>query len=238
MLKSIFSSQLSPQHKFLFAIAVILAAGLAIILHEVSHGYAAMTQGDYTAKSAKRLTLNPLAHFDLFGFIMMMTIGIGWAKPVPVNPNNFKKLRKGIFVVSIAGVLANLVIAIVAFVLYVIFFDAIYSGLLVNDVISIFFYYFLNYCVILNAGLIAFNILPIYPLDGFRVIESFTKYNNKFCIFMRRYGTQIFLCLFLLGFVADFTGLYWIDILGNAISFIQNGIIDFITWFLGLIGVV
>lgn len=238
MLQSILSSQLSPQHKFLFAIAIVLAAGIAIILHEIAHGYAAMTQGDYTAKFAGRLTVNPIAHFDLIGFIMMMSVGIGWAKPVPVNPSNFRKIRKGIFWVSIAGVLTNLIIAIISFALYAIFFSIISEGLLAHNIFAIFAYYFLQYSVILNAGLIAFNLLPIYPLDGFRIIESFTRYNNRFCMFMRKYGTQIFLCLFLLGLVADFTGLYWLDVLGNLVSVMQNGIIDFLSWFLSVIGVV
>ncbi len=237
MITNILFSANSLQDKILIATALILSIGIAIICHEIAHGYAAMTQGDLTAKMSGRLTLNPVAHFDLFGFLLMMTAGIGWARPVPVNPNNFRKYRKGCFIVSIAGVLANFIIAIVAFAFYAIFYSTIITGLSYQSALAKFFYYFLQYSVILNAGLIAFNLLPIYPLDGFRIIESFTRYNNRFCIFMRRYGLQIFLGLFLLGFVADFTGIFWIDVLGTLVSYVQNGIINFITWFLGVVGV-
>lgn len=237
MLSNIFSLNISAQSKLLLATAIVLAALIAIICHELSHGFAALSQGDPTAKMSGRLTLNPLAHFDLFGFLMMLTVGIGWARPVPVNPNNFRKIKKGCFIVSIAGVLCNLIIAIISFVLYALFYKVIYTGLANGSVIALFFYYFLQYCVIINVGLIAFNLLPIYPLDGFRIIESFTRYNNRFCIFMRRYGMQIFLGLFLLGFVADFTGLWWVDVLGNAVGFLQNTILNLIESLLSVIGV-
>ncbi len=228
---------MSPQEKLLCLLGVILAAMIAIIMHEIAHGYVAYKQGDPTAKMSGRLTLNPMAHFDLFGFVMMFTVGIGWAKPVPVNPNNYKSYRKGSFLVAIAGVTVNFLIALIAFTLYVVFFGAIQSAIIGGSTVAIFIYYFLEFSITLNVGLMAFNLIPIFPLDGFRMLESFTKYYNKYCTFMRRYGMQIFLGLFLLGFVADFTGIWWLDVLGNLVSAMQSAILDLITGFLRLVGV-
>ncbi len=231
MLQNILSSNLSPQFKLLAVTAMILAAMIAIIMHENAHGYIAMKQGDYTAKMSGRLTLNPVAHFDIFGFLMMLTVGIGWAKPVPVNSSNFRKIRKGIFLVSIAGVLTNLIIAIIAFTLYVVFYTTLQAGIISGSALAFFCKYFLRELIVLNVCLFAFNLIPIFPLDGFRIIESFTRYGNKFCVFMRRYGMQIFLGLFLLGFVARAMDLWWLDILNNFVSLIRNGVLRFISWF-------
>ena len=97
-----------------FNIADILIVALVVlismILHELAHGYVALWNGDATAKVNRRLTLNPLAHFDIIGFFMLMTVGFGYAKPVPVNPYNFRHQKRGIFTVAIAGVTVNLVL--------------------------------------------------------------------------------------------------------------------------------
>lgn len=237
MLRNILSLNLSPQFKLIALTAMVLAAIIAIVMHEIAHGYIAMTQGDYTAKMSGRLTLNPLAHFDLFGFLIMLTVGIGWAKPVPINPNNFRNTRKGIFLVSIAGVVTNLIIAIISLILYLTFYTTIQNGLIIGSAVAFFFACFLEYLIVLNIGLFAFNLIPIFPLDGFRIIESCTRYGNKFCVFMRRYGMQIFLGLFLLGFVADFLGIWWLDILNVFVTLIKNSVFKFISWLLGLIGI-
>ena len=84
---------------------------ISIILHELAHGYVALWNGDATAKVKGRLTLNPLAHFDIIGFFMLMTVGFGYAKPVPVNPFNFRHQKRGIFTVAIAGVTVNILLA-------------------------------------------------------------------------------------------------------------------------------
>src|SRR5690554_5060224 len=92
------------------ALAIILAATTAIVFHEVSHGYIAMKNGDYTAKSRGRLTLNPVAHFDLVGLLMILLVGFGWAKPVPIDPRNFNNYKKGMIMVSLSGVTTNILI--------------------------------------------------------------------------------------------------------------------------------
>ncbi|MEG1711206.1 MAG: site-2 protease family protein [Clostridia bacterium] len=98
---------------FLAAIGFIVAILSALILHEIAHGFVAYKCGDNTAKSLGRLSLNPLKHLDLFGTICMLIVGFGWAKPVPINPYNFRNGRKGMFLVSIAGVTTNILLSFI-----------------------------------------------------------------------------------------------------------------------------
>jgi len=114
MLFSILGMDAPPQEKLATIIGYILAIFIAMSFHEFAHAYIAYKQGDDTARLKGRLTLNPLAHLDLFGTIALMIFGIGWAKPVPINPLHFKQQRKGIIWVSLAGVITNIAIAIIS----------------------------------------------------------------------------------------------------------------------------
>ena len=100
----------------LMLLAIVIVGAFAIMLHEVAHGYAAYLNGDFTAKYAGRLTLNPLKHFDILGTIMMLIVGFGWAKPVPIDSRNFTNYRKGMLMTSLAGVTMNLILAVVALI--------------------------------------------------------------------------------------------------------------------------
>lgn len=151
---------------------------IALPFHELAHGWVAYKLGDTTAKDAGRLTLNPFKHLDLIGTIMMYAVGFGWAKPVPVNLNNLKDRRKGTILVSIAGPLSNILLAFIS-----IFVGAVISKLLEAGVIplsteesvqifayvSLFFYIL----VTVNLNLAIFNMIPVPPLDGSRLISSF-----------------------------------------------------------------
>lgn len=101
-------------------LAYLLSIYFAIVLHEVSHGFIAYRNGDPTAKEAGRLTLNPLRHFDVMGVVMMLLVGLGWAKPVPIDPRNFRRYKRGMVQVSLAGVAANLLIAIFSIAMLVV----------------------------------------------------------------------------------------------------------------------
>lgn len=153
-----------------FSIVILL---FSVIVHEVMHGLVALKFGDTTAQRAGRLTLNPIPHIDLFGTILLPALLIftgspilfGWAKPVPVNPLNFSNLRKGDLLVSAAGILANFSLAIVAALIYHILnalpqqFPAILGSLL-------------RFTVVINLILGVFNLFPIPPLDGSKILLS------------------------------------------------------------------
>ena len=181
----------------------ISALFVALPVHEWGHAFVAYKQGDSTAKVSGRLTLAPLAHFDVFGFLFLYFFGFGWAKPVPVDYRNFKNPKKSGILVALAGVTANFVVGT--------------ALIIISCALSKFFpnyatnwgYYgyalkcFLTYAISINFVLVFFNILPIYPLDGFKVVETFSKPNNGFIEFMRRYSRIILLVLILFTYVFD-----------------------------------
>lgn len=172
-----------------------LPALLCITLHELAHGYAAYLLGDNTARYAGRLTLNPLKHLDMMGFFMLVVAHIGWAKPVPVNMRNFKNPRQGMALTALAGPGMNLLIAIVFLFLYGLALS------LSSAARSTLWRFVLQLCFTtahLSLGLCLFNLLPIPPLDGSKVLFSFLP-DAAYHTLMRyeRYG---FILLYLLAF--------------------------------------
>jgi Zn-dependent protease len=172
-------------------IALIMAVFVAIPFHEFAHAYAAKREGDYTATACKRCTLRGLAHVDWSGFLLMMFFGFGWAKPVPVDERNFKRGNKSKFIVSIAGVLMNFILGIGFVFIYMLiykFFPEFYFTTNFGYLLEMFLFYSIS----LNFGLAIFNLLPIYPLDGYNIIESFAGRENGFLQFMRRFSFLFF----------------------------------------------
>lgn len=170
-------------------LATLLAVLVAITFHETAHGYVAYSLGDTTAKDQGRLTLNPLAHLDPIGALLMFIAGFGWAKPVPVNPFYFKGDRtRGMMLVSIAGPLTNLALSFLAYFAYV-----AGSGFYSIPFLSI----FLRSMVTLNIYLAIFNLIPIPPLDGSKILAGFlpkaTAY--KYLNTVEQYGFLILMVL-------------------------------------------
>ena len=180
-------------------VAYVLALMLAFCSHEFSHAYVAYKMGDPTAKALGRLTLNPFKHIDPLGFLCLFFFGFGWAKPVEINPLHFKHYRKGLVLVSLAGVTANLVLAFIFSGIYFFVGQFLLSS---TNLFLIFLYYFLFYMIILNLSLFVFNLIPIFPLDGFNFIKAITPSGNRFIQFMQRYGT-IILLIFLITPIFD-----------------------------------
>lgn len=185
---------------WLYIAGFVIAILIAMCFHEYAHARTAYACGDDTAKVSGRMTLNPLAHIDTFGILAFALVGFGWAKPVPINPVRFKEYRKGIFLTGIAGILMNFVICFFSLGFSVLFLE-IMSSL---DNPSEFVYYLLYFLYLtckltaqVNFSLCLFNLLPIYPLDGYNVLSSVTKGTNKFVNFLKNYGTIILLCLLL-----------------------------------------
>lgn len=163
--------------------------------HELAHGYVADKLGDHTARNKGRLTFNPFAHVDPIGTIMIFLFGIGYAKAVPVNPLNFKKPKRDLAIVSVAGPVANIIMAFGCGFCYV----ATYKfGL--PDIIGLFFYF----AAMVNVSLAVFNLLPIPPLDGSKILAAFLP--DKIYFKYMRYERYVMIVLLLLLFVGVLDG--------------------------------
>jgi Zn-dependent protease len=160
------------QNPFIF-LAYIVALIIGITVHEYAHAWMAHRCGDDTAKFEGRLTLNPLAHLDPLGTIMLFIVGFGWGKPVPINPNNMNK-KSDELKVAFAGIVTNILLALILAIPIRI---ALMQGVLIESsaVLS-----FLNIIVDLNIILATFNILPIPPLDGSHLVEYFLNRESKY----------------------------------------------------------
>ena len=220
---------------FVYYLASFLAVAFVITTHEYAHADAADKSGDPTPRLYGRLTLNPAKHFDLLGVVMFAVAGFGWAKPVPINPNNFNNYRKGCFWTSVAGVLINYLMAFVFYpilILVVMYVCPIFEGTYMAGFIEAFFYSMfacsLSFCV--------FNLLPLYPLDGFRIVDALNKKRGKVYRFLRDKGYYVLLGLIAVHFLADKIPMLWyIDVLGYVLSFAVNILGRPITLFWGWI---
>lgn len=167
---------------------------VALSFHEFAHAFVAYKCGDSTAKYMGRLTLNPIKHIDPIGFASMLLLGFGWAKPVPVNPYNYKGNKKLCdILVSVAGVTMNLLIAVVAmFIMYFLVLVVKFN----NTVIITMLYYM----VMLNLGLLLFNLIPIPPLDGSHIAEDLLSpvIGSYPFVWLRRYGMFVLLAVLML----------------------------------------
>lgn len=204
MLSSIISSGGDILVLLAILIAFLSALFISMPAHEFAHAHAALKEGDPTAKVLGRHTLAPFAHIDWWGLLLLLVFGIGFAKPVPVDPNNFKNGKKSSVKVALAGVFTNLIIGIVSTIVYA-FLVNVWPEFFNNyGFISDIYYFFFNFMISINFMFAFFNILPIYPLDGFRVVETFTKPYSKFVTFMKTYGFYIMILVVFTGL----TGLY------------------------------
>jgi len=178
---------------FIEMIKIMPAAIIGLTVHEFSHAYTAFRLGDHTAKDQGRLTLNPLKHIDWMGFFLIVIAGFGWAKPVSFNPDNLKHKHRDEILISIAGPLSNLVIALLFFmvarVLFVFeFFNSTGFGLGMVNLMVVW--------GVINISLFIFNLIPLPPLDGSHLYLTFLKETNpKLMMNLYKYGTLALLVL-------------------------------------------
>lgn len=200
----------------LLAIITLLGIIYALTVHEFFHAFTAASLGDDTAKNLGRLSLNPLVHIDFVGFLMLLLIGFGWGKPVPFNPNNLKNQKYGSAIISFAGPLSNIIscfifLGILKYLIPLLNFSP--SDLLI---------YFLSYLVIINLILAIFNLIPIPPLDGSKILFAILpdQFEN-FKISLEQNGPYILIGLLVLDNLFNFeifNGLFnWIISLINLI---------------------
>ncbi|MDD3765778.1 MAG: site-2 protease family protein [Eubacteriales bacterium] len=203
-------------------ILLIPALLISFSIHELSHGLVAYLLGDNTAKRQKRITLNPLAHIDWIGFIAILSVGFGWAKPVPINPRNFKDPKRGIALVSLAGPLSNIILAFISATILVLMGAVRYPYISSEGIIVI----FLTKLFIYNCSIAIFNLLPIPPLDGFKIVGAVLP-NRWYFSLMRieSYGMIIMILLLATGVVSKLL-----------VTGVEN-IITFIFYLINLMGI-
>jgi len=167
-------------------------------VHELAHGYAAYKLGDNTAKNQGRLTFNPFAHLDPIGTIMIFLLGIGYANPVPANPANFRNPKKGMALTALAGPVSNLIMG------FIFVFAAYATGSLFHTAAARYVFLFFSYAASVNVTLAVFNLIPIPPLDGSRILSVFLPDHVYFGIM--RYERYIMIGLMVLLFTPLFNG--------------------------------
>ena len=199
-------------------ISMVIPILLALTVHEYSHGYIAYRLGDNTAKNMGRLTLNPISHIDPIGLIMLFVIGMGWAKPVPINIYAFRHPKRDLALSAAAGPASNFIMAAIAGIFFRLFPNLVPMS---NDPgVILFFKLNLVYFMLINVGLGIFNLIPIPPLDGSKILRGFLPNKYVHIIdYLERYGGFVLIGIVLLGRVTGFS------IFGKLIGPLINGLV-------------
>ncbi len=189
MLSQLISGDLDLTNALLYILSTLVVVFLTLPIHEFAHGFAAVKLGDSTPKWQGRLTLNPFAHIDYIGSLAILLFGFGWAKPVGVNPRNFRNPKIGMAVVALAGPLSNIIMSLIALILTNVF------AILTLKTAEFFFYlaYIFQYIAEINASLAVFNLIPVPPLDGSRIL--FAVLPDKYYFQIMRYERYIYIIL-------------------------------------------
>lgn len=216
-------SSLSMGQKLTYILILAFCVLFSLSVHEFSHGLAAYAVGDKTAKYSGRLSLNPLAHLDPFGAICLFLFGFGWAKPVPVNPWNFKNKKGGMILTALAGPFSNFLLAFIAMVIYTLLGGLRFSSASFGFTLASVFYELAYYMIMINLGLGLFNLIPIPPLDGSKVLTAILPERTYFKLMdYERYGFIILIILINT------------PIFNSLLNMCQSAVIDFYLNIIGL----
>lgn len=216
--------------EWLTLLLTLPAVLIAVSFHEFAHANAADKLGDTTPRSQGRLTLNPLAHLDFFGTVLMIFAHIGWGKPVQINPNNFNSNKSKSFcesMVALAGPLMNFFIAIVSCIIYVVTFEVLNPSF-INTNMGILLESFLLLLIYVDIGLGVFNLIPLPPLDGEKIFRNLLPYKIQQWL-DRNYATlyMIFMILWFFGFLEI--------IVSPVITFLSGGLFSIVEWIVQLL---
>lgn len=202
MLFDLFNNRISPLYFIFFIISLLIS----LTVHELAHAYTSYKLGDSTAKIDGRISLNPLHHIDPYGFLAILIVGFGWAKPVMMNPYNFKNYRDGIFFTALAGPLSNIIMAVAGMLIF-----NIKLPFIAQEFLSVF--------ININIILASFNILPIPPLDGYkvfsRVLSDKLYYQAEF--YERKYGFIILMIFLISGLLRTI----WFPVYSFLLNFVS-----------------
>ena len=200
-------------------VILVIAALFAFTFHELSHGFVAYKLGDNTAKHAGRLTLNPIKHIDIMGLLMIIVFKFGWAKPVPINMNNFKNPKAGMAISAFAGPASNILLAVV--VLFVLGLVGVPLAKMGNT--GVFIINLLYTTAKINCVLAVFNIIPIPPLDGSKVLFSLLPERQYYKLMQyERYGMFVLLALVATHVITP--------ILTTGVDWVLNGLLPIAQW--------
>lgn len=203
-------------------LAILVIVFLVLPFHEWAHAFTALKLGDTSVKYRGRLTLNPMAHIDPFGALALLLFGFGWAKPVPIDPRNFKNPKLGMGIVALMGPVANIVAAIVGGLIFhaiAAFAPAFFTGEGFGYYLNLFLVFYIQ----INVSLAVFNLLPIPPLDGSKILFVFLP--DRAVAWFYRYQNIISIVLI---------ALLWMGVLSVPLNFLSKYVLTFVNWITSL----